>query len=179
MQQSVMHEEIIQAQIDRLPVDNGRLQVWRSSSGQSALHAGQRFAAGEVLHGFSAKSQVEVPTRHSVQVSEHEHILLNPSFLQYINHGCDPNVLLDVVRREFIALRPIATGEEILFFYPSTEWVMTCPFKCHCQAQSCLNEIRGASFLPWPLPPGIRLSPHTRALLAHRIASPVASTATS
>jgi hypothetical protein len=179
MQQSVIHEETIQAQVDRLPVDNGRLQVWRSSLGQSALHAGQRFATGEALHGFSARTRVETPTRHSVQVSENEHILLDPTFLQYINHGCDPNVLLDVGRREFIALRPIAEGEEILYFYPSTEWVMTCPFKCHCHAKSCLAEIRGASFLPWPLPPGVRLSPHTRALLAHRIASPVDSTATS
>lgn len=176
MQQTATHVEAEQLEVDRRLVDGGRFEIWRWGSGHHALHAGQRFTAGEVLHGFSALARVSVPTRHSLQVTETEHILLEPTFLQYINHGCAPNASLDVLRWEMIALRSIAVGEEILFFYPSTEWLMTCPFRCHCRSDGCLGEIRGAAFLPAHLPPGIPLAPHIHSLLAQRLASAIAET---
>lgn len=47
--------------------------------------------------------------------------------------------------------KPIKEGEELRFFYPSTEWSMVQPFPCSCGASSlsttggpCLGEIRGA-----------------------------------
>ena len=32
------------------------------------------------------------------------------------------------------ALRPISEGDELTFFYPSTEWAMAEPFECGCGA---------------------------------------------
>jgi hypothetical protein len=77
-----------------------------------------------------------------------QHILLFPEHLQYINHSCDPNVFFDTSSLVILALRDIAEGEEISFFYPSTEWEMDQPFTCHCGSAKCLGQIRGAAYLP-------------------------------
>ncbi|KAF8757682.1 SET (Su(var)3-9, Enhancer-of-zeste, Trithorax) domain [Rhizoctonia solani] len=47
----------------------------------------------------------------------------------------------------FRALRDIQPGDELSFFYPSTEWDMDQGFQCRCQAQNCLGYIRGAKEL--------------------------------
>jgi hypothetical protein len=168
MQMTATHDGTEPLGVERAPVDQGRLEIWRWSSGHHALHAGRRFAAGEALHGFSASARVAAPTRHSVQIGEDAHVLLEPAFLQYTNHGCSPNVSFDVKRMEVVALGAIDTGEEILYFYPSTEWVMTHPFRCQCRAEGCLREIRGAAFLPAQFGAGIPLSEHIRSMLARR-----------
>jgi hypothetical protein len=46
-----------------------------------------------------------------------------------------------------VALKPIAEGDEMTFFYPSTEWDMAQPFKCQCGSNKCLGEIRGAAHI--------------------------------
>jgi hypothetical protein len=48
---------------------------------------------------------------------------------------------------ELSCLQDIVAGDELTFFYPSTEWAMAQPFQCFCGANSCLHEIRGAAFL--------------------------------
>lgn len=45
---------------------------------------------------------------------------------------------------EVWTLRPIAAGEELSFFYPSTEADMAAPFHCRCGAPGCLGIIDGA-----------------------------------
>jgi hypothetical protein len=101
----------------------------------------------------------------TVQVSEHTHILLAPSSLSFMNHGCSPNVHLDVERRVLVALRPIAPGDELEFFYPSTEWTMASPFACHCRSARCLGRIGGASRAPESMLRGRPLAPHIVRLL--------------
>ena len=39
-------------------------------------------------------------------------------------------------------------GDELTFFYPSTEWEMVHPFQCECGAADCLKWITGASATP-------------------------------
>lgn len=41
----------------------------------------------------------------------------------------------------------IKSGEDITFFYPSTEWDMAQGFECSCGAADCLGQIRGAKYL--------------------------------
>ncbi|KAJ5216559.1 uncharacterized protein N7498_002966 [Penicillium cinerascens] len=42
--------------------------------------------------------------------------------------------------------RPLAIGDELTFFYPSTEWEMVQPFQCNCGAQGqCRGLISGAA----------------------------------
>ncbi|TIA81526.1 hypothetical protein E3P98_02014 [Wallemia ichthyophaga] len=85
----------------------------------------------------------------SVQVSPSEHIELN-SDLVYINHSCEPNVAFVVgigggVHDYYLkSLKNISKGEALEFFYPSTEYSMSQPFKCLCNTKSCLGEIKGA-----------------------------------
>jgi hypothetical protein len=57
-------------------------------------------------------------------------------------------VILDTDRLLMFAARDIEKGEELSFFYPSTEWEMDAPFICLCGASSCIHVVAGARFLP-------------------------------
>lgn len=134
-------------------------------SGQRCVRSRTALAPGEALTSFGAASVEERPSRMTVQVSEQAHITLSPPSLAFINHACAPNVHFDVERRLIIALRPIAAGDEITFFYPSTEWVMASPFACHCESARCLRRIAGASEVPASALRGRPLAPHVVRLL--------------
>jgi hypothetical protein len=83
-----------------------------------------------------------------VQTGIDRHILLYPEELQYSNHSCDPNIFFDTTTMEIVALRQIQPGEELMFFYPSTEWDMAQPFACYCGSTQCIGSISGAMFIP-------------------------------
>jgi len=87
------------------------------------------------------------PNKYTVQVNEGVHIILAPEFLQYINHSCDPNIFFDTSRMELSCLKDISAGDELTFFYPSTEFEMESPFNCFCGSNNCLHKIQGAAFL--------------------------------
>jgi hypothetical protein len=122
--------------------------LYSQALGQKSLFATKAFAANEVLAQFQGREVLTEPTYLTVQVGVDKHILLDPTFLQYINHSCEPNVFFDTTTMELIALTNIQSGEELKFFYPSTEWEMTQSFVCHCKTVSCLHEIKGAAHLP-------------------------------
>lgn len=115
---------------------------------QKALYALRSFQPGELIAEFSAGTIAAEPTYLTVQVDVGKHITLQPEFLQYINHSCAPNVFFNTTTMQLVALKEIREDEEMTFFYPSTEWEMTQPFRCYCGSPVCLGEIRGASFLP-------------------------------
>jgi hypothetical protein len=119
----------------------------KRSNDQNALFVVRPFKAGELISDFSAGTISTEPTYLTVQVGRERHITLVPEFLQYINHSCEPNVFFDTTSLQLVALRDIADGEELTFFYPSTEWEMTQSFQCYCGHDNCLGEIRGAAFL--------------------------------
>jgi len=108
------------------------------------------------------------PTYLTVQINADSHILLYPEELQYINHSCDPNVYFDLERMAIICLRDIAAGEEITFFYPSTEWIMIQPFACHCGAAACRGLVQGAAHMDPAVLRQYRLNKHILAKLAGR-----------
>jgi hypothetical protein len=116
-------------------------------TGEKSLHASAFFDAGEIIHSFGAEKILQTPNYLTVQTGEEKHITLDPSFLQYVNHSCDPNVFFDTAKMEFRALKPIQPGDELLFFYPSTEWDMAQPFDCFCGSPCCLHKIQGAKYL--------------------------------
>lgn len=115
---------------------------------QKGFFAQRGYLPGETVTTFSAREIVSEPNYLTVQVGESRHILLHPEHLQYINHSCDPNVFFDTGSLEIVALRVIEAGDEISFFYPSTEWDMAQPFSCHCGSPKCLSTIRGAAHIP-------------------------------
>ncbi|KAK2753618.1 hypothetical protein FQN54_007395 [Arachnomyces sp. PD_36] len=138
----------------------------------------------------------------SVQISRDQHILLN-SDLVYCNHSCDPNVRFVVVKDDtpppgaasnstskngeanidiqlWSLENAIKEGEELRFFYPSTEWDMAQPFPCSCGATSasntggpCLGEIKGAKDIETEVLNRYWLSDHIRGLIEERDATKV------
>jgi len=68
--------------------------------------------------------------------------------------------LIDTSALLCIALRDIFPGDELTFFYPSTEWSMAEPFACLCGSGGCIGHIAGAERLPLHILTKYRLNPH-------------------
>lgn len=133
--------------VDNKVTSDDRLNIERNDEGYSRAIAAFAVAEGGVVAPFTARETLDHPTYLTVQTAPGTHILLAPEYLQYINHSCDPNVFFDTDRMEIRALRAIAPGDEVTFFYPSTEWSMDRAFECHCGAAGCLGQIAGADSL--------------------------------
>ena len=118
--------------------------IVNAETGQHALHAALFFEKGSVITEFSARAVFATPDYLTMQVDDEQHISLLPECLQYTNHSCEPNVFFDTTYMQLIALCNIKPGEELLFFYPSTEFQMAQPFECHCQSEKCIGIISGA-----------------------------------
>ena len=146
-------------------------RVHTSAGGHKSLNSLVALAKGDFLCAFQGTYQPR-PTRHSIQVGPSEHMLVDPEALRYINHSCDPNVAFDVRRRIVRALRPVAPGDEFLYFYPSTEWDMAAPFDCECGAACCLGRIQGAAHLPPDVLARYELQHHIQERLTSRINGP-------
>ena len=110
------------------------------SNEQNALFSLRPYQPGEVIADFSAGTISAEPTYLTVQVGVGKHITLQPEFLQYINHSCDPNVFFDTTSMQLVALRELDKEEEMTFFYPSTEWEMTQSFNCYCGSPVCIDR---------------------------------------
>ena len=131
-------------------------------TGSKSLHARVKLMPGEVFSNFEAKEIRTQPNYLTVQLDRDRHIILDPEWLQYINHSCEPNVVFDTSKQEVIAVRPIEKGEEITFFYPSTEWSMDRAFDCLCNSEKCLGSIQGAAHLPLEILTNYQLSDYIR-----------------
>lgn len=112
----------------------------------SGLIGKKCFKAGEVIYRFPGKIIQSTPTYQTIQTGMDKHTL-DFGILANINHACDPNTAINTEQRSVVALRAIASGEELTFFYPSTEWDMARPFDCQCNAPQCLRFIAGARYL--------------------------------
>ncbi len=127
-------------------------------SGNRSLHATVDLMPEQVFSTFGAKKILNQPNYLTVQINQERHIMLDPEWLQYMNHSCDPNVFFDTTKQVVTVLKPIDVGEEITFFYPSTEWSMHRAFDCLCQSDNCLESIQGAAHLPLELITNYQLS---------------------
>jgi hypothetical protein len=148
----------------REAMDDG-LVVLQREDGEAFVVVTRPFASDTVIRRFSAEETLSSPTWLTVQTGSDEHIQLSPSHLRRINHSCEPNVFFDTDELAIIALREIAVGDELTFFYPSTEWDMAQPFVCGCGTKSCLGTIRGARHLEPHQLDGIKLNSHVKRLL--------------
>lgn len=140
------------------------------SNEQNALFALRSYQPGEVITDFSAGTISAEPTYLTVQVGVRKHITLQPEFLQYINHSCEPNVFFDTTTMELVALKEVQQQEEMTFFYPSTEWKMTQSFNCYCTSTGCIGEVRGAAFLSREAQSTYRFTDFIQQQLAKRLA---------
>lgn len=118
-----------------------------TNTNQSGLFAEIDFNVGDAIEFFSSRNILDTPSYLTVQIDTNQHILLLPIELQYVNHSCNPNCFFNTSSMCLEALQQINTGEELTFFYPSTEWDMDQSFRCNCNHVECLQEIKGAKYL--------------------------------
>jgi hypothetical protein len=59
-------------------------------------------------------------------------------------------------------------GDELTFFYPSTEWSMKQPFECLCKSGECKGTIKGARDMRVVDLDDYWLSEHVKELLHER-----------
>lgn len=104
------------------------------------------YKKGEVICSMPSENITDKPNRFTVQIARDKHTHVGK--LAALNHSCDPNVILDTKKMEMVAARDIEKGEELFFFYPSTEWQMDAPFICLCGSANCIHVVAGARFLP-------------------------------
>ena len=134
-------------------------------TGEKSLHSLQQFKKDAIVCEFSTGVTSSIPTYLTVQIGIEKHITLSPEFLQYCNHSCNPNVFFDTTNYELIALKNIEIGEELTFFYPSSEWDMTQSFACTCNNKNCLHNIKGAKYLAKEILPNYRFTDFINSML--------------
>ncbi len=117
------------------------------STRQKCLLAAVSFLPGDVITSFNAGSTQSFATYLTIQIGSGKHITLLPEFVQYINHSCAPTAFFNTTTMELVCIIELKAGDEITFFYPSTEWEMAQPFVCNCESTECLQLINGASHL--------------------------------
>lgn len=103
--------------------------------------------AGAYFTSITAATEVPAKRWSTVQVSKGKHVELN-SALVYMNHSCTPTLEIDTDMMEIRVSKEktLSAGDELSFFYPSTEFEMDKPFECLCGAGSdCLKTITGAA----------------------------------
>ncbi|KAG6155460.1 hypothetical protein E4U35_006607 [Claviceps purpurea] len=84
----------------------------------------------------------------------------NPAVLR------NPDTIFDTASLNILAgPKGLQPGDELTFFYPSTEWSMAQPFTCLCNRPSCRGTISGAKDMKPSQLEGLWLSPHIRLLL--------------
>ena len=120
----------------------------------------QAYKKGDVICEMPSENITDKPNRFTVQISKDKHTHVGK--LAALNHSCDPNVILETDKMVMIARRDIEKGEELSFFYPSTEWEMAAPFICLCGSANCIHVVAGARFLPLSTLETHYLNSHTR-----------------
>jgi hypothetical protein len=148
----------------RYPAFEVRLNTF---SGQQGLFSTESYNQGDTLIRFSIRSTQTSPTYLTVQIGESEHFEFEPDHLKYLNHSCHPNVFLDLRNHTLIAETAIESGDELRFFYPSTEWKMDQPFDCNCGADHCIGSVSGAHALSNAQLSNYKLSPYIQQKLTN------------
>ncbi len=134
----------------------------RGDLGQRCVRIVNDQAAGSVLVSFAHSPRYRTATYLTVQLDADTHLKPEPACLECVNHSCAPNVAFDMAALALVALTDLRAGDELVYFYPSTEWQMAQPFTCACGASDCLGLIDGASRLtdaqlaPYALSPFVR-----------------------
>jgi len=127
-----------------------------------SLISKRAYAKGELICEIPTEKVVDKPNRYTVQIATDKHTDVGK--LAALNHSCNPNVMLDTEHLLMYACQDITKGDELSFFYPSTEWEMDAPFICLCGAANCIHVVAGARFLPLSVLEHHYLSKHIREL---------------
>ncbi|KAK0615821.1 hypothetical protein B0T17DRAFT_619428 [Bombardia bombarda] len=126
---------------------------------------------------FPPCTSADEPTYATVQMGRDAHLNLNSDLL-YINHSCEPSLIFDTGNLNIlVGPKGLQPGEELTFFYPSTEWHMAQPFDCLCGTPTCRGRISGARDMADAQLEGLWLNGHIRELLEERNSNKSTATA--
>jgi hypothetical protein len=141
--------EVLVKSIDTAELQNGSIAEMRIDviTGNRSLFAKRVFQENEVITPFYWTKVYDTPNYLTIQIAERQHVELLPAWLECTNHSCDPNAFFDTTKKQLVCIKPIANGEEITFFYPSSEWDIDRAFECGCNSSHCLGHIAGAKHL--------------------------------
>ncbi|KAL1880032.1 hypothetical protein Daus18300_001395 [Diaporthe australafricana] len=114
---------------------------------------------------FPPCNLADEPTYATVQIGRNRHLMLNSDLL-YLNHSCEPSLIIDTANMTVLAgPKGLKPGDELTFFYPSTEWSMAQPFDCFCGSATCRGKIAGAKDMAPKQLEGLWLNGHIRELM--------------
>lgn len=147
-----------------LKVEEGKTNYGVRLISTEAIRRGQAFFTMQNYR------EVKVPTYQTIQVGTNRHIE-ELGVIAHLNHSCQPNVLVHIGRLACYAIRDINAGEELNFFYPSTEWDMARPFDCQCGAAECVRRMAGARHLSTQVLSRYFINEHIRAMVQEDLAS--------
>jgi hypothetical protein len=128
-----------------------------------SLTTTQPYKKGEIICEIPTEALYEAPNQFTVQIGVDQHVEVKE--LASMNHSCNPSTILDTTRMLVFATRDLNPGDELTFFYPSTEWEMSSPFICLCGAPNCIHVVAGARFLPLSTLENHFLNHHIRELM--------------
>ncbi len=97
----------------------------------------QNISQGEIAYTVPLENIVSVPTPKFARVGDGKYVG-DEMVLNWVNHSCSPNVLLDISGPQpaLVALRDIEAEEEILCDYNQTE-VGGVKVPCNCKSKNC------------------------------------------
>ena len=95
---------------------------------------------GEIFYVIPMDNVAGVPTPRFAHVGEGKYVN-DDDVLNWINHSCDPNTILDISQNEpFLkSLRDISAGDEITCDYNQTEGGGT-EVLCNCKSTKCKGK---------------------------------------
>ena len=137
--------------------------VIRTQNKYRSLATKVAYKKGEIICQIPTESLYNKPNTYTVQIGREQHVEVKE--LASMNHSCNPSTFLDTTRMLVFAARDLVPGDELTFFYPSTEWEMSSPFICLCGASNCINVVAGARFLPLSTLEHHYLNHHIRELM--------------
>lgn len=128
----------------------------------------ESYLKGQLIFAISEYATLSYPTYQTIQIGKDQHIE-ELGMIVYMNHSCDPNSVIDTTGMAIYAARNIGPGEELTFFYPSTEWEMARPFACLCGAPHCIGLVAGARFLSVDVLSRHFVNRHIREMMAEAV----------
>jgi uncharacterized protein len=140
-----------EASIPTIPEDEGvELRLMADGKGEGVM-ATRPFVAGEtVMVGFLI-GPLTGNHSHATQVGP-DRWALHGGLGPKVNHSCDPNCgvrLNDEQAFDFVARRPIGSGQELTFDYAMRNFTIDhFPAMCLCGAAGCRGSVTGWKDLP-------------------------------
>jgi len=144
-------------QSDRLAIVNDGGSIHGIS-----LLAKTSFKRGEFVLPLIGKPAARSYRTIQVDVGRH----LDGALMAYMNHSCQPTSIVQTRALGVRAAVDLKPGDEITFFYPSTEWNMVRPFECLCGARECIGFVAGAQYLSTEILRRYFINPHIQELTA-------------